>query len=127
MRSGPTPASGWEAEMAVASRSPATPPLLPPLNARRVLETVRERAPISRAEISRSAGISKPTVSSALQSLLAAGLVREAEAVDGLRYGATFFEAVPDAALALGLDLGARFFRGAVFGPAGALRARLAV
>jgi len=63
-------------------------------------------------------------VSAALQSLLGAGLVREAEAVDGLRYGATFFEAVPDAALALGLDLGARFFRGAVCDLSGAVLAR---
>jgi predicted NBD/HSP70 family sugar kinase len=110
--------------MAIASRSSATPPLLRHLNERTVLETVRERAPISRAEISRSAGISKPTVSAALQSLLGAGLVREAEAVDGLRYGATFFEAVPDAALALGLDLGARFFRGAVCDLSGAVLAR---
>src|SRR5436190_20012574 len=110
--------------MAIAPRASATPPLLRHLNERTVLETVRERAPISRAEISRSAGISKPTVSAALQSLLGAGLVREAASVDGLRYGATFFEAVPDAALALGLDLGARFFRGAVCDLSGAVLAR---
>ena len=56
---------------------PAIPPLLKHLNERTVLETIREGAPISRAEISRRAGISKPTVSLALRSLLAAGLVRE--------------------------------------------------
>ena len=44
-----------------------------------VLETIRAGAPISRAEISRRAGISKPTVSLALQSLVESGLVREAE------------------------------------------------
>ena len=101
--------------MAEARQAAATPPLLRDLNERTVLEAIRRRAPISRAEISRSVGISKPTVSVALQSLLDAGLVREAEASsDGPNYGATFFEPVPDAALALGLDLGARFLRGAI-------------
>jgi len=48
----------------------ATPPLLKHLNEQTVLETIRAGAPISRAEISRRAGISKPTVSLALRSLL---------------------------------------------------------
>ena len=56
----------------------ATPPLLKDMNERTVLEAIRAGAPISRAEISRRVGISKPTVSLALQSLLEAGLVREA-------------------------------------------------
>ena len=61
-----------------------------------MLETIRAGKPISRAEISRRAGISKPTVSLALQSLLESGLVREA-AHDpaGPSYGAVFFEPVP--------------------------------
>jgi predicted NBD/HSP70 family sugar kinase len=103
----------------------AIPPLLKDLNERTVFETIRMAAPISRAEISRQAGISKPTVSLALQSLLAAGLVREAaQEPDGLRYGAVFFEPVPEAALVLGLDLGARFLRGAVCDLSGSVRAR---
>ena len=53
--------------------SRATPPLLKDLNERTVLEAIRAAAPISRAEISRRVGISKPTVSQALQSLLGAG------------------------------------------------------
>src|SRR5213592_1634300 len=101
----------------------ATPPLLKDLNERTVLETIRAAAPISRAEISRRVGISKPTVSQALQSLLGAGLVREAER-HGPSYGATFFEPVPDAAFVLGLDLGARFVRGAVCDVRGELRGR---
>ena len=88
----------------------ATPPLLKRLNERTVLEAIRTGAPISRAEISRRAGISKPTVSVALQSLVDAGLGREAEADPGRpSYGAVFFEPVADAALVLGLDVGARF------------------
>src|SRR5256714_13132145 len=103
----------------------ATPPLLRNLNERTVLEAIRAGAPISRAEISRRSGISKPTVSLALQSLLGASLVREAtERPDGPGYGAVYFEPVPDAALVLGLDVGARFVRGAVCDLAGAIRAR---
>jgi predicted NBD/HSP70 family sugar kinase len=103
----------------------ATPPLLKDLNERTVLESIRTAAPISRAEISRRVGISKPTVSLALQSLLQAGLVRETEhGGEGPSYGATFFEPVPEAAFVLGLDLGARFVRGAVCDVRGELRAR---
>ena len=103
----------------------ATPPLLKDLNERTVLETIRSGAPVSRAEISRRVGISKPTVSLALQSLLDAGLVREtAHEPGGPSYGAVYFEPVPDAALVLGLDLGARFLRGAICDLSGEIRAR---
>jgi predicted NBD/HSP70 family sugar kinase len=103
----------------------ATPPLLKHLNERTVLEAIRAGAPISRAEISRRVGISKPTVSLALRSLEDAGLVREAShGPDGPSYGALFFEPVPDAAFVLGLDLGSRFLRGAVADLAGQIRAR---
>jgi predicted NBD/HSP70 family sugar kinase len=100
-------------------------PLLKRLNERTVLETIRAGAPISRAEISRRAGISKPTVSLALRSLVESGLVREAvERPDGPGYGAVYFEPVPEAALVLGLDLGARFLRGAICDLTGTIRAR---
>jgi DNA-binding transcriptional ArsR family regulator len=103
----------------------ATPPLLKHLNERTVLEAIRTGAPISRAEISRRAEISKPTVSLALQSLLAGGLVRPADPEPGRpSYGALFFEPVPEAALVLGLDLGARFLRGAICDLSGRIRAR---
>jgi predicted NBD/HSP70 family sugar kinase len=103
----------------------ATPPLLKDLNERTVLDAIRTRAPISRAEISRLVGISKPTVSQALQSLLRAGLVRETEpSGDGPSYGATFFEPSPDAAFVVGLDVGARFVRGSLCDLAGDVRAR---
>ena len=103
----------------------AIPPLLKDLNQRTVLETIRESAPVSRAEISRLVGISKPTVSLAILSLLDAGLIREAaEGPDGPSYGAVFFEPVPEAALVLGFDLGARFLRGAICDLRGDIRAR---
>jgi predicted NBD/HSP70 family sugar kinase len=106
-------------------RQKATPRLLKHLNERAVLEQIRAAAPISRAEISRRAGISKPTVSIALESLLAAGLVRATpHEGGGPSYGAVFFEPVPEAALVLGLDLGARFLRGAICDLEGRIRAR---
>ena len=107
------------------ARVAAIPPLLKDLNERTVLDAIRTGAPISRAEISRLAGISKPTVSLALQSLLDAGLVRETEPDPGRpTYGATFFEVVPEAGLVLGLDVGARFLRGAICDLRGEIRAR---
>jgi len=107
------------------STGSAIPPLLKDLNERTVLEAIRVGAPISRAEISRRAGISKPTVSLALQSLLDAGLVRESpHEPDGPSYGAVYFEPVPEAALVLGLDLGARFLRSALCDLTGVIRAR---
>jgi predicted NBD/HSP70 family sugar kinase len=107
------------------TRTTATPALLKHLNERTVLEAIRAGAPISRAEISRRAGISKPTVSLALQSLVDTGLVREAHrSPDGPSYGAVFFEPVPEAAYVIGLDLGTRFLRGAVCDLSGELRAR---
>src|SRR5439155_14041640 len=103
----------------------ATPPLLKNLNERTVLEAIRGSAPISRAQIARRVGISKPTVSLALQSLLEAGLVRETSHDPGRpSYGAVFFEPVPEAALVLGLDLGAHFLRGAICDLRGDIRAR---
>ena len=103
----------------------ATPPLLKRLNEEAVLRTIRAGAPISRAQISRRAGISKPTVSLALQALLEAGLVREAaDGPGGPSYGAVYFEPVDEAALVLAVDLGARFLRGVLGDLAGRVRAR---
>jgi predicted NBD/HSP70 family sugar kinase len=109
----------------MAATRRATPPLLRSLNERTVLETIRDGSPISRAEIARRSGISKPTVSLALQSLVEAELVRESAArPDGPGYGAVYFEPVAEAAIVLGLDLGARFVRGAVCDLGGSVRAR---
>ncbi len=109
----------------MANRGPAGPPLLKHLNERTVLDTIRAGAPISRAEISRRAGISKPTVSLALESLRECGLVREAErGPDGPSYGAVYFEPVAEAGLGLGFDVGTHFVRAAICDLSGAIRAR---
>jgi len=54
-----------------------SPQMIRSLNERRILELIFQQAPLSRAEISRMTGLSKPTVSAAVKSLLDYGLVEE--------------------------------------------------
>ncbi len=103
----------------------AVPALLRALNERAVLAAVRTEGPISRAEVARRTGISRPTVSLVLRSLHEDGLVREsAHDPDGPHYGAVYYEADPEAALVLGVDFGARAVRAALCDLAGEVRAR---
>lgn len=103
----------------------ATAPMLKALNERTVFEAIRAAHPISRAEISRRVGISKPTVSAALTALLDSGLVRQTDpGNDGPTYGALFFEPVPEAGFVVCLDLGGRHLRGVVAALDGVERAR---
>ena len=53
------------------------PQLIRSINERRILELTSAHAPLSRAEISRLTGLSKPTVSAAVKNLLELGLVEE--------------------------------------------------
>jgi predicted NBD/HSP70 family sugar kinase len=103
----------------------AVPALLRALNERTVLDAVRATGPISRAEVARQTGISRPTVSLVLRSLLEDGLVREA-ALDaaGPHYGAIYYEAEPEAAAVLGVDFGSRAVRIGLCDLAGEVRAR---
>ena len=103
----------------------AVPALLRTLNERTVLDTVRTTGPISRAEVARQTGISRPTVSLVLRSLLEDGLVREtAHDPDGPHYGAVYYEADPEAAVVLGVDFGSRAVRTALCDLSGRVRAR---
>jgi predicted NBD/HSP70 family sugar kinase len=103
----------------------AVPALLRALNERTVLDAVRASGPISRAEVARRTGISRPTVSLVLRSLLEDGLVREtAHDPDTPHYGAVHYEADPEAAIVLGVDFGARAVRTALCDLSGELRAR---
>jgi predicted NBD/HSP70 family sugar kinase len=103
----------------------ATAPLLKALNERTVFEAIRSGHPVSRAEISRQVGISKPTVSAALESLLGAGLVRETGPdAQGPTYGALFFEPVPETGAVLGLDIGGRYLRAVLAALDGQVRVR---
>jgi predicted NBD/HSP70 family sugar kinase len=98
--------------------------LLKRLNERTVLEAIRAGHPISRAEVARRTGMSKPTASVALQALLDAGLVREASERVYPHYGAVYYEPAFEAAHVLGFDLGARFLRAGVSDLGGAVQAR---
>lgn len=103
----------------------AVPALLRALNERTVLDAVRAAGPISRAEVARQTGISRPTVSLVLRSLLEDGLVRETPGDPGeAHYGAVFYEADPEAAVVLGVDFGARAVRTALCDLGGEVRAR---
>jgi predicted NBD/HSP70 family sugar kinase len=103
----------------------AVPALLRALNERTVLDAVRASGPVSRAEVARQTGISRPTVSLVLRTLLADGLVRETgHDPERPHYGASYYEADPEAALVLGVDFGARAVRTAVCDLSGEVRAR---
>src|SRR5262252_555180 len=108
------------------THSKAVPGLLRRINERAVLDAVRANAPISRAELARETGISKPTISVALRALVEDGLVREtAHDPDRPHYGAVYYEADPEAALVLGVDFGSRAVRTALCDLAGDVRARV--
>jgi predicted NBD/HSP70 family sugar kinase len=95
------------------------------MNEQLLLEHIRQRGACSRAELARVSGLSKPTVSLALDNVERAGLVR----VAGHRTGvpgrsARLYEIRPDAGLVLGLDIGHEYVRGAIADLAGEVRAR---
>ena len=90
---------------------PAQPALLRDLNERTVLETIRRLRGVNRAEVARQTGLSKPTVSLALRTLEDNGLVRPV-AVERTGRSGILFEAVPDAALAAGIEVTGTEVRG---------------
>lgn len=56
------------------------PTLLGKMNERQILHALQVHGPLSRAEVARQLGLSAPTVSKAVASLLGAGLLEESEA-----------------------------------------------
>jgi N-acetylglucosamine repressor len=61
------------------------PALVGKLNERQVLRLIQSRGPLSRAEVARESGLSAPTVSKAIASLLKTGLLEEVDAVEVAR------------------------------------------
>ena len=61
------------------------PALLSKINERQVLRAIQAQGPMSRAEVARHSGISAPTASKAVESLLRAGLLEETDAVEASR------------------------------------------
>jgi predicted NBD/HSP70 family sugar kinase len=92
-----------------------TPGQLRAMNERRVLDLVLRTGAISRAQIARETGLSKPTVSLALVRLEEAQLLREVGRTSGGR-GATalLYDIDPTAGYALALDLGREWVRAAI-------------
>jgi predicted NBD/HSP70 family sugar kinase len=102
-----------------------TPSLLRSINERTILEVVRRHGPLSRAQVARDSGLSKPTVSLALASLLGAGLVREVgRSSGGKGPSAVLYELNPTAGWVVGIDVGRRWVRAAIADITGSLVAR---
>jgi predicted NBD/HSP70 family sugar kinase len=103
----------------------ARPQLIREMNEQLLLEHVRQESPISRPELARVSGLSKPTVALALANLEADGLVRVAGHRTGVRGpAAVLYEVRPEAGYVLGLDVGREYLRGALADLSGAVRAK---
>src|SRR5207253_11070387 len=92
-----------------------TPSLLRAINERSVLELIDDRRPLSRAQVARVSGLSKPTVSLALSGLLRAELVLEVGRSHGDRGpSAVLYEVNPSAGWVVGIDVGRKWVRAAI-------------
>lgn len=95
------------------------------INERTVLECIRQVGPASRAQIARTSGVSKPTVSQALAVLEKVGLVREAGRTSGGKGPtAVLYELDPSAGRVVGVDVGREWIRAAVADLSGTVAAR---
>src|SRR5437763_12482792 len=102
-----------------------TPSLLRAINERSVLDLIHRRGPLSRAQVARVSGLSKPTVSLALSGLLEARLVREVGRSRGERGpSALLYELNPGAGWVVGIDVGRHWVRAAIADIAGTILAR---
>src|SRR2546428_8140823 len=113
---------------ALRGKSPitvGTPSLLRAINERTVLELIHRQGPLSRAQVARVSGLSKPTVSLALTGLLEADLVREVGRSRGERGpSALLYELNPMAGWVVGVDIGRKWVRAAIADIAGTIVAR---
>ncbi len=91
-----------------------------------MLDLIQRGGATSRAQIARESGLSKPTVSLALGSLVDAGLVHEVgRASGGKGPSAVLYELNPHAGWVVGIDVGAHWLRAAVADITGAIIARV--
>jgi predicted NBD/HSP70 family sugar kinase len=95
-------------------------------NVQAVYQAIRRAHPVTRAQLARYLGMSKPTANRAIDALLAAGLVEEVpKPEDAAGYDAVYFGPCATAATVLALDLGSRFLRACVADLDGTVLARL--
>lgn len=104
-----------------------TPSLLRAINERSVLDLIQRDGPLSRAQVARVSGLSKPTVSLALAALVDAQLVREVGRSRGDRGpSAILYEVDPSAGWVVGIDVGRNWVRTAMADISGRIVARRA-
>jgi predicted NBD/HSP70 family sugar kinase len=97
-----------------------TPRLLRAINERTVLDLIHRQGPLSRAQVARVSGLSKPTVSLALTGLLESRLVREVGRSRGERGpSALLYELNPMAGWVVGVDVGRKWVQAAIADIAG--------
>lgn len=102
-----------------------TPGLLRTLNQGALMQRLRDAGPVSRAQLARDTGLSKPTVSQALAELEAAGLVRAVgPAAPSRGRTALLYEPDPTAGYVVGIDIGRAWIRVAVADLTGTIIAR---
>lgn len=102
-----------------------TPRLLRAINERTILDLIHHQGPLSRAQVARVSGLSKPTVSLALTGLLDARLVREVGRSRGERGpSALLYELNPLVGWVVGIDIGRKWVRAAIADIAGTIAAR---
>jgi predicted NBD/HSP70 family sugar kinase len=102
-----------------------TPSLLRAINERTILDLIHGQGPLSRAQVARVSGLSKPTVSLAFGGLLDARLVREVGRTRGERGPtAVLYELNPMAGWVVGVDIGRKWVRAAIADIAGTIVAR---
>jgi predicted NBD/HSP70 family sugar kinase len=102
-----------------------TPRLLRAINERALLESLRQDGSASRADLARTSGLSKPTVSQALANLEAAGLVRAVGLSTPARgRTAQLYEFDPTAGFVVGVDIGHDWIRVAAADLSGAIVSR---
>ncbi len=90
-----------------------------------MLEFIRQMGPVSRAQIARDSGLSKPTVSQALSALEHARLVRAAgRSTGGKGPSAMLYELNPRAGWVAGIDVGRSLLRAAIADLTGTIVAR---
>src|SRR3954467_4103148 len=103
----------------------ATPALLRTLNQGALMQRLHDGGPVSRAQLARETGLSKPTVSQALAELEAAGLVRAVGPSAPARgRTAMLYEPDPTAGYVVGIDIGRAWIRVAVADLSGEILAR---
>ena len=96
------------------SVSPAVPSLMREINARSILDLLREQGALHAAEIARLIGLSRPTTAEILRGLTDVGLVQElTPGADDSKRARSVYEAISDVKIALAIDIGSKYIRAA--------------